>query len=281
MVGPQALADLADRAVGVARQVRVGGEVVLHPLLLQHPAHRPGQGAALLQELLPVFRLAVRVQEHRDPGLGGVVELFHHEAPASRALGPGDVLHGLPARVLPEARGQHRVLVDEPPHGHVPQKAAEHVGKALVLRLPGGHHHGPELSGPAHLLIQAQKVAAGELQGHEGIEPPAPDGHRHPEADLLPGPEPCGEADVGAALHVLPGPGGVLVDGEVPGQLFLQLGKEDIVPSGVLQRQLHAEHLVRVHQALVGAVVLPHLRKALGPGLPLERQHQQHHGNGK
>ena len=64
-------------------------------------------------------------------------------------------------------------------------------------------------------------------------------------------------------------------------QVLLQLGEQDVMPPGVLQRQLHMEPFVRVHQPLVRPVVLPHIRQAVPADPALDHQDQGDDGNGK
>ena len=128
--------------------------------------------------------------------------------------------------------------MNEPAHGYVAQKAAQHISESLVLRLLWGNYHGPELVGEAGAFLQAEEIANREFEGREAVDSPGRNRHRDAEADLPAWRQPGGKGNLCFPAADLPSRDIRVVDGESLVQTLLQLGEENIMPPHILQRHI-------------------------------------------
>ena len=103
------------------------------------------------------------MDQHHDPWFGRVIKLFHHQAPPTDALLPGDGPHRVAAGVLAIACRQDGVFVEVAVHRDAAQKAAHQAVQFRQVAFPGWNDELMEAPLCAGLRLQAQQVAADQL----------------------------------------------------------------------------------------------------------------------
>ena len=276
----QPVAHLAG-AVRRAQGAQVADEGIGDALVLQLLADVPAEGKAGLQHSLSVAAEgeAVAVQHHGHGPLHGEILLAHGQAAQPGGLGPGDLLHGLAARVVPIAQGEHRVLHDEAVHRAVAHPAAHHLPEAPGIDGAGQNHQLPvQIRAPGG-RTQAHEVAALQRRPQKQIAPARIDGEGRAPGQPLPGHHVDGAAQgAAAALHVLR----TELSGHVQRVRHVLVqpdeGQKAALAVGDHRHQL--QRLPRLRHGLGGGAVVFHALQVPPEGVELRpgdhrRQHQQ------
>ena len=255
-------------------------KAVGHRLFFQHPADRPGHGVTPLHPLRLGIARRIRMDQHHDPWFGRVIKLFHHQAPPTDALLPGDGPHRVAAGVLAIACRQDGVFVEVAVHRDAAQKATHQAVQFRQVAFPGRNDELMEAPLRAGLRLQAQQVAADELQRLQYIAAPLPDADRDFERSLLLRTQP------GRAPHSVPLPGAVSGQvvhaawGEFPPQMEPQGCKGLPVGAAVPYGQPQVHRLVCLGKEVLRFQQPLQIVQTVGTGLLFQpeeqpRQHQR------